>query len=533
MKKFLIFYTEISNRILILLLSMSLVLTTSCSNPRIERTTSPPDEMIYERSSAELPYLKLHMKNGELYVLSDWMINKDTKEVTGSGSHQNLNREILDVGDFQIPLQQIVLVETNQISGSTGAGVLTALTVITGIFTIVCIANPKACFGSCPTFYANNGNDFIVQSEGFSSSISPSLEEKDVDALYRIKPISENFEIQLRNEAYETHVIRSANILALRKPEGGRVYSTPNGDFIQAKNLVEPIEVIAPEGDCSDKLCAFDGQERFSAADSTDLAAKEIIELTFYNVPSNNLGLVIASRQTLLTTFLFFQTLAYMGSTAGEWLANLERNSTVYKDLLENPRETLGTIDVLIKNKVGEWEKVSEVGETGPIATDIKLVPLKNLIKDTYNDSEESQFKIRLRMAKGLWRIDYAALAELGNKVDPIIIKPSSSFPQKLNSTNVIELLNNQDSLLVTFPGEEYFLNYQLPPDFTEYELFMESQGYYLEWMRNEWIGEENPEKVYQMLFNPTQFYKDLAPQFKKVEADMEETFWSSKYVYP
>jgi len=61
----------------------------------------------------------------------------------------------------------------------------------------------------------------------------------------------------------------------------------------------------------------------------------------------------------------------------------------------------------------------------------------------------------------------------------------------------------------------------------------LESQGYYLEWMRNEWLGEENPDKVFQMLFNPQQYYKDLAPQFKKNEAEMEETFWSSKYVLP
>ena len=155
------------------------------------------------------------------------------------------------------------------------------------------------------------------------------------------------------------------------------------------------------------------------------------------------------------------------------------------------------------------------------------------MIKDKYNDSDESQINIRLRMAKGLWRIDYTALAELGDKVDPIIIKPSSSFPQKINSSDVVGLLNNQDSVLITFPGDEYFLNYKLPSDFAEYELFMESQGYYLEWMRNEWLSEENSSKVYQMLFNPAQYYKDLAQQFKKVESDMEETFWSSKYVYP
>lgn len=534
MKTFLIFYSNACTRILILLLSGTLILSTSCSPSRIDRTTAPPNEIIYKNGSEEIPYIKLHMNNGELYVLSNWVINEETNLVTGTGRHMNLNREVLSEGVFSISLQEIILAETNHISGtSASTGVLATLTVITGIFTIVCIINPKACFGSCPTFYASDGNEYIVQSEGFSSSILPSLEERDVDALYRINPNSENFEIQLRNEAYETHVIRSANILALPKPTGGRVYSTPEGDFIQAKNLVEPTEVIAPEGDCSEKLCTFDGNERFSAADSTDLAAKEIIEFNFNKVPSGEIGLVIAARQTLLTTFLFYQTLAYMGSTAGDWFANLERNSTKFKTLLENPRETLGSIDVLIENKNGEWEKVGEVGETGPIATDIKIVPLKIPSTSKYSNSNESQQKIRLRMAKGLWRIDYVALAELVDRVEPIIIKPSSSFPQKLNSSNVVELLTNPDSLLVTFPGDRYFLNYKLPSDFTEYELFMESQGYYLEWMRNEWLGEENPAQVYQMFLNPKQYYKDLAPKFKKVEAEMEETFWSSKYVYP
>jgi hypothetical protein len=534
MKTFLIFYSNACTRILILLLSGSLILSTSCSPSRIDRTTSPPDEIIYKKGSEEIPYLKLHINNGELYVLSNWEINEETNRVTGTGRHMNLNREILSEGEFSVSLQQIILAETNHISGPSGStGVLEALTIITGIFTIVCIANPKACFGSCPTFYASDGNDYIVQSEGFSSSISPCLEARDVDALYRIKPNSENFEIQLRNEAYETHVIRSANLLALPKPIGGRVYSTPDGDFMQAKNLIEPTEVSAPEGDCSEKLCTFDGNERFSTADSTDLAEKEIIEITFNEVPSGDIALVIASRQTLLTTFLYYQTLAYMGTRAGDWLAYLERNSSKYKALLENSRPILGTIDVLLKNKNGEWEKVCEVGETGPIATDIKLVQLKNLFASKYYDSDESKYEIRLRMAKGLWRIDYVALAELFDRVDPIIIEPSSSFPQKINSSNVVELLTNPDSLLVTFPGDSYFLNYKLPADFKEYELFIETQGYYLEWMRSEWLGEENSAKVYQMYLNPKQLYKDLAPQFKKVEAEMEKTFWSSKYVYP
>jgi hypothetical protein len=524
------FAAELSVKVLLFLISCSLIFYPNCSGSRIDRVSESPDNFTLVQSSEDFPFLKLHMKNGDLYVLENWKMNTTQDSVSGSGRLLDLNRELTSEGQFNVPAQQIVLAETNQISGSAAAGALTTLTIISGIFTIVCIANPKACFGSCPTFYAYNGEDHIVQSEGFSSSILPSLEENDVDALYRINPTNQNFEVQLRNEAYETHVIRSANLLVVPKPEGGRVYSTPDGKFLQAVNLTEASSVTASEGDISEKLCSFDGVERFSTADSNDLAAKELIEITFDKSASENIGIVIAARQTLLTTFLFYQTLAYMGKTSGDWFANMERNSDQFKGLLENPRSVLGNIDVLMQNDGGEWEKVGEVGETGPIATDIKIVPLKNF---EYPDSKCLQQKIRLRMSKGLWRIDYIALAEIVAEVTPEVIIPSTSSPKYTNNSDVIELLNNPDSVLVTFPGQKYFLNYRLPQNYSNYELFMESQGYYLEWMRNEWLGEENPAKVYQMLLNPKQFYKDLAPQFKKVEAEMEETFWSSKYVIP
>ncbi len=49
---------------------------------------------------------------------------------------------------------------------------------------VFCLANPKACFGSCPTFYAWNGKDMKLMAEGFSSSILRSYEKSDIDMLY-------------------------------------------------------------------------------------------------------------------------------------------------------------------------------------------------------------------------------------------------------------------------------------------------------------------------------------------------------------
>ncbi|MGE5693531.1 MAG: hypothetical protein ACM3YF_07115, partial [Candidatus Zixiibacteriota bacterium] len=93
------------------------------------------------------------------------------------------------------------------------------------------------------------------------------------------------------------------------------------------------------------------------------------------------------------------------------------------------------------------------------------------------------------------------------------------------------KLLLDSAQMLVTFPGDEYTLVYRLPEDFSRYELFLESRGYYLEWMRREWLAEENLDRAAMMFFNPENALRVLAPEFKKVEAEIEEQFWGSKYV--
>jgi hypothetical protein len=83
---------------------------------------------------------------------------------------------------------------------------------------------------------------------------------------------------------------------------------------------------------------------------------------------------------------------------------------------------------------------------------------------------------------------------------------------------------------LVTFPGDAYTLSYDLPADDPSHELFLESRGYYLEWMREQWTEETDPERVADMLFAPERMMRTLAPKFKAAEPEMEEAFWNSRY---
>ncbi len=505
-----------------IILFLGTMLLPACSVQTQQRKLVKPAEA--KSLDGKSPFLKAHMLNGRVYVLSPWKFDAKIQTVSGPGELLGLNREVIQKATFSLSLDSVALFETNVVRTS---GAVAALSIITGAsvaLTIYCAANPKACFGSCPTFYVSDGERELLQAEGFSASVTRALEARDIDALYRARPTSRDFKVRMTNEALETHVVRYVDLLLAPRPASGRVFATSGGAFWQANKIVELTRVVAPEGDCLAALRNFDHIERFSATDSTDLAAREIIELEFAAIPEGNYGLVIASRQSLLSTYLFYQALAYMGRSAGNFLAALERQDAATRERSRGINRVLGGIEVLARNASGDWIVAGQTSETGPLATDTRLVPLPYL--------PAGEAKIRLRLTRGYWRLDYLALAQLGEQVTPIRLRPNVVYRGDTVDENAKQLLLDSASVLTTLPGDEYTLTYRLPKDFARYELFLESRGYYLEWMREEWMKEENPARAAMMFLDPQSALRAMAPQFKKLEAEMEKAFWSSRYVH-
>ena len=140
-------------------------------------------------------------------------------------------------------------------------------------------------------------------------------------------------------------------------------------------------------------------------------------------------------------------------------------------------------------------------------------------------------FRSRLRLTRGHWRIDYVAIARLTRRVEPIRLDPVSVRRGGTADPNALVLLRDSTRTLVTLPGDEYTLVYRLPEDFTRRELFLEARGYYLEWMREEWLAEENLLRAAALFVDPAGAMRAMAPEFKRREADMERAFWGSKYL--
>ena len=485
--------------------------------PRLYQASSPP------RPGRKPQPLKVHLTSGELIVLDSWTFSPDQSALSGQGTRYSVLREPLDSGPQHVATAGIALLETNdrETVSSLAVGGLSTLTVLYGAASIACLADPKSCFGSCPTFYLDGDNE-RPRAEGFSASVARALESSDVDALEGAHPVAGRLSIHMRNEAQETHAVRRVRVLSVARPPGARVFADASGRFHLVRRPAAPTACAGPEGDCRARITRDDGIERQSLTDPDDLAAREEVVLAFENAPARG-ALVIRARQSLLSTFLFYQTLAYMGRQAGDFLASVETGGTERAHELLGMSRVLGGIEVEVAEAEGEWSRAGAFDEAGPIAGDTQVIPLPGRVAG-------GSARIRLRMAKGHWRIDSVALAELGpvmeaNAFDAVSVERAGG-PLPL----ALRALRGEGPHLITLPGDDYRLTFALPAAAAEGELFLESRGYYYEWMRDEWLSEEDPAMVAMIVTRPEEALRRLARPFKAHEAGAEQAFWASRF---
>jgi hypothetical protein len=493
----------------------------ACGHVVARSLVTPDQGATLDRKS---PFLKAHLRSGYVYVLNQWSWDDSTGTVTGLGTLFDTERRAVGAtAQVKLPRDSVALFETNVTHLSRSGVALAVMTGVTAAVALGCAINPKACFGSCPTIYAADSSGApLLQAEGFSASIAPALEASDLDALYRSRPTSRDFSLRLTNEALETHVIRYVDLLVAPRPPNGRVFAMAAGGFRQAASLTAPSLCAASEGDCRPAVAAFDGRERFTPADSNDLATRETIDLEFKDPPAGPVGLVVTARQSLMTTFLIYQALAYMGTDAARWLAALPASASDSARAESIMGRMVGRIEVQVPDSVGGWTTAAQTGETGPIAADTKLIPLPR--------SAAGPVRVRLRLTKGLWRLDWLALASLGDVVTPMRLSPVAVRRASAPDSAALRALTRRQEPLATLPGDSLELSYRLPENPESLELFVETRGYYLEWMRREWLAETNPRAAARLLLDPDAMLRELARPYKRQEAMMDSLFWNSRY---
>lgn len=380
---------------------------------------------------------------------------------------------------------------------------------------IACLTDPKACFGSCPTFYQGD-DDYLFKSdaEGFTNAILPTLEHQDIDALPEVIHPGDEV-ITMKNEALETHNINTVKLYTVPVISGTDVHHTPDNKFYRVSK--GPTYTALHNGLPLQGVDGIDDKEWFTLANERDMASKTTINLTFPSEQGKQYGLKLRFRQSLMSTYLFYGTLENMGSDYGRRMAIMNHSEKQKDWLLEGGiMQFLGGI--VVKNSDGAL--IGSFEETGPIAHNSQMLPLGL-----------STGELQLELTEGLWRIDHIEIVEIIEEVTPTILLPLRITKNDLEDAQELELLLNEEEHLISLPGEQRKIEFE--PVETPSHVFLSSQGFYLEWSRTAWDDPGSPRALRKMLLNPRQYLRDEAAEYKAYESSMEEKFWNARIQSP
>jgi hypothetical protein len=369
---------------------------------------------------------------------------------------------------------------------------------------LYCLACPKCCFGSCPTIYTYNGQNYVLEAELFSYSISKFFQESDLDKLTTLNSSSQDYRIRISNEALETHYIDQFSLLEINHPPGTQVFPTYDGDIICTRNLKPPSSAINFLGDDITDLVikrdnyAYRSGEEFIKKIS-DGITYDRIELKL-DLPhgTKKVNLILKLRNTLLTTILFYElVLSSQGFDAIEWTHKMQ-NNYIYARLFNELYNSYAGIRIKTF-KEGTWNLQSKIGDIGPITW-------KDIAIEIPIEVEKNTTLIRLEFFPDNFMIDYIGYdcsSDLNDSYHVKKLQPKNIIDDenkyKFNLTEVLE--KSDRKYLITNPGESYYLTYNLTSnDTVNTSVFIQSKGYYIEWIRGNWLVNHSGKYKFNLL---------------------------------
>lgn len=469
----------------ILALSLTLLLA-ACVVHRVDVTTMEVTSA--EPIAVETP-VKVHLKDGSTVVFADG-VTVANGAISGDGRIYDLT---LDNSSLisEVALSEVAAMESYQTAVSTGATTVATAASTTGIL-LASTAAILLIFGSCPTVYSFNDDDAALEAELFSYSITPSFQSRDIDRL-DIRSIDNGIlELEVRNEMLETHYIDQLEVLEIVHRENQRVYPDQKGRPLVVGELAAPRSATDQTGRDILKGVREKDELAWSASDArlASVTADDYVDnLDFeFDVPPNtaNLALVLRARNSLLNTVLLYDVMLKEQSFGAlDWMSHDLGHLGNKMQLGLWYRKHMGmTISVWDETR---YRKVARLGDQGPIAWNEHAVLLPTKGAET--------LKVRLSFVADNWRLDRVAAAVEATLAEARSVPISTAESADGQRNDIPAFLWKADKeYLISKPQDRVNLQFNVGsvPDDRSRTFFLASEGYYMEWMRADWLTEEH-----------------------------------------
>ena len=507
--------------------AIGLVVLVSCTVYNTPKVSEVPRPTATDSVAVASP-VKAHLLDGSTVVFrTGVLVVRDTIRNAGAAPAYRFNLTLADSAPVDaLPLDSVVGMEAfrNSVNGP-GTAALTALTLAGTTIGLGLAA--IAIFGSCPTFYADTGKGPTLEAEGFSYSIAPLFETRDVDRLRAHADVTGEVRIEVRNEALETHYINQLGLLEVRHTADELVVPDAAGRPLALRRLVPPASARDRAGrDVRSVLLETDGHafstargvvDRVTTADPDDF-----IDLVFARPAGvDSVALLFRMRNSLLNTLLLYELmLGDPGARSLDWMGQELENIGPAARLGRWYAGRMG-MHVLVRDGT-EWRDVGRIPDTGPIAWDDVAVPVPVFPGDS--------LRIRVRFVVDDWRVDRIQAALGMRRAAARALAPADVIgADGRQDTAARASLDSPDGrYLVTSPGQRFEVRFAAgaAPRDSERTFLLVSQGYYVEWLRASWMrGPHRP-----MTFEPSDAALiETLHRWRAERADYERRFSASR----
>lgn len=407
-------------------------------------------------------------------------------ELQGAGNRVGLRLEPLGYVE-RLSLDSVIGMETYEQGVNTAATVaLTTLGLAAGAVATAALA--VAIFGSCPTFYADSAGSWALEAEGFSYSIAALYESRDVDRLRTTLRPDGTVQIEVRNEALETHFINQLELLDVLHAPGEMVLPDADGKPVAVGATQPAIWARSGALDLLPVLAAADGRVTREILPQGELKPEGLDRGIDLELPvpagADSMALVLRLRNSLLNTVLLYDVM--LGSRG---LQSLDWQATALREIgpaLEVAQWYSGNMGLRLLEITPEGAReIAHLRDTGPIAfKDVALVIAA---------PRSTTIRLRLESVVDNWRIDQLSVASARRPEVAVLPLAAALDPSGEALDTALRHLSHADGqYLETSPGQRFTAVWQpepLSPDRSR-TFLLASQGYYSEWMRRSWIEE-------------------------------------------
>ncbi len=471
---------------------------------------------------------KVHLYDGSVVVFEKgFTVTGDT--INGNGWRYNLTRRN-STSVKSVPIDSVACIEYYKKEWQADAFLasippIAVASFVGGMILWVSI------FGSCPTIYSFDGEDYTLEAEEFSYSIAKRFEGNDFDRLDSGKILNGEYTIKVANEALETHYINNLSLLTVDHPSGYEVFPTKKRGIILFGKEAQILEAVSKSGSnvtelISDRDNYWYQSDSLAVQELTHTITRDWIDVKV-RVPQDAKKMYIAFRlrNTLLNTVLLYDVmLSSQSFEAVDWLGSKTSNIFYALKLDKWYQKHFGLHIQMFDGE--KYKEVIRISDTGPIAWHQEAVELPV--------PDRNIAQLRFSFLPDNWFIDWIGVSFDRNEnysINTIACSELTDYKGNRRDSLIALFKKKDKDYFVTYPGESYLLKFKAGdvPEGMRRSYFVKSRGFYIEWLRKEWLTKTKLErKELKLEFNDETIIKTAQLWIEK-KPQYDKKFYESK----